>query len=78
MKIFQVPPKGKVVLVTNLGKTGITLRDVVFVIDSRMVKLKIYDALTNTTMLRSPWISQTSRQVPAPPLLLHHVPVHLH
>ena len=47
-------------LATNVAETGITLSDVVFVIDSGKVKLKTYDALTNSTMLKSEWISQTS------------------
>ena len=61
-KAFQPAPKGKrkVVLATNVAETGVTISDVVFVIDSGKVKLKTYDALTNTTMLKSEWISQTS------------------
>eukprot|EP00092_Neocalanus_flemingeri_P000813 GFUD01000866.1.p1 GENE.GFUD01000866.1~~GFUD01000866.1.p1 ORF type:complete len:1316 (+),score=569.14 GFUD01000866.1:71-3949(+) len=61
-KAFQPAARGrrKVVLATNVAETGITLSDVVFVIDSGKAKLKTYDALTNTTMLKSEWISQTS------------------
>ena len=61
-RAFQTPPRGKrkVVLATNIAETGVTISDVVFVIDSGKVKLKTYDALTNTTMLKSEWISQTS------------------
>jgi len=61
-KAFQNPPKGKrkLVLATNVAETGITVSDVVFVVDSGKVKLKTYDALSNTTMLKSEWISQTS------------------
>ena len=39
-KAFAIPPRGvtKVVLATNIAETGITIPDVVFVIDSGKVK----------------------------------------
>ena len=39
-KAFSIPPKGirKVVMATNIAETGITIPDVVFVIDAGKVK----------------------------------------
>ena len=39
-KAFTIPPRGitKIVLATNIAETGITIPDVVFVIDSGKVK----------------------------------------
>jgi len=61
-KAFQLAPRGKrkVVLATNIAETGVTISDVVFVIDTGKVKMKSFDSLTNTTQLKSEWVSQTS------------------
>ena len=37
-----------------------TIPDIVYVVDTGKVKLKSFDSLTNTSMLKSDWISQTS------------------
>ena len=61
-KAFRQQPKGcrKIVLSTNIAETGVTIPDIVYVIDTGKVKLKSFDSLTNTSMLKSEWISQTS------------------
>lgn len=61
-KAFEPAKPGfvKVILSTNIAETGITLNDVVYVIDSGKVKEKSFDALTNSSMLKSSWISQSS------------------
>jgi len=61
-KAFKPAKAGlrKVILSTNIAETGVTLDDVVFVIDSGKVKEKSFDAISNSTMLKSDWISQSS------------------
>ena len=61
-KAFQQPPRGqrKIVLATNVAETGVTIPDIVYVVDTGKVKLKTFDSLTNTSMLKCEWISQTS------------------
>jgi len=61
-RAFQ-PSKGgqrKVILSTNIAETGITLNDVIYVIDSGKAKEMSFDSLTNSSMLKSHWISQSS------------------
>ena len=43
-----------------MAETGITLNDVVYVLDSGKVKEKTFDALTNVSMLKTDWISRSS------------------
>ncbi|KAI1239670.1 hypothetical protein IHE44_0011094 [Lamprotornis superbus] len=50
----------KKILSTNIAETGITVNDVVFVIDSGKVKEKSFDALSCVTMLKMVWISKAS------------------
>ena len=61
-KAFQPPPRGcrKIVLGTNISESGVTIPDIVYVVDTGKVKLKSFDALTNTSMLKAEWISRTS------------------
>ena len=61
-KAFQPPPRGcrKIVLATNVAETGVTIPDIVYVVDTGKVKLKSFDSLTNTSMLKAEWISRTS------------------
>ena len=61
-KAFQSPPSGtrKIVLATNIAETGVTIPDIVYVVDTGKVKMKSFDSLTNTSILKSEWISRTS------------------
>ncbi|KAM7023910.1 3'-5' RNA helicase YTHDC2-like [Acridotheres tristis] len=61
-KVHETPPSGvrKIILSTNIAETGITVNDVVFVIDSGKVKEKSFDPLNHVTMLKMGWISKAS------------------
>ena len=61
-RIFRPAPpdKRKVILSTNIAETSVTIEDVVYCIDSGKVKEKSYDAISNVSMLKMVWISQTS------------------
>ena len=59
--MFEATPgRRKLILSTNVAETGITLNDVVYVVDSGKVKEKSFDALTNVSMLKTDWISRSS------------------
>ncbi|KAJ8036559.1 ATP-dependent RNA helicase dhx29 [Holothuria leucospilota] len=59
---FDVPPKGvrKVVLATNIAETGITIPDVVFVIDTGKAKENRYNEQRKMSSLEEVFISQAS------------------
>lgn len=59
-KAFEFPPRGvrKVVLATNIAETGVTIPDVVFVIDAGKVKNQRYNEPTNTSQLKEQFISR--------------------
>ncbi|XP_066911197.1 3'-5' RNA helicase YTHDC2-like [Clytia hemisphaerica] len=61
-KVFGRPPSGvqKIILSTNIAETGITIDDVVCVIDSGKVKEKSHDAISCVSTLRTVWISKAS------------------
>ncbi|XP_013409135.1 ATP-dependent RNA helicase dhx29 [Lingula anatina] len=61
-KAFSIPPKGirKVVIATNIAETGITIPDVVFVIDSGKVKENRYIESKQMSSLEEVYISQAS------------------
>ncbi|XP_020228857.1 DExH-box ATP-dependent RNA helicase DExH6 isoform X2 [Cajanus cajan] len=61
-KVFMPPPHGcrKIVLSTNIAETAVTVDDIVYVIDTGLVKGKGYDAYNNVLTLQSSWISKAS------------------
>ncbi|KAH3760414.1 Ubiquitin-associated/translation elongation factor EF1B, N-terminal, eukaryote [Pelomyxa schiedti] len=61
-EIFGHTPTGtrKVILATNIAETSITVDDVVFVIDSGLVKETQYDAVNQMEMLVQTWVSSAS------------------
>lgn len=64
--IFERPPPNvrKIVLATNIAEAGITINDIIFVVDCGKAKEAVYDALNNTPCLLPSWVSQASaRQV---------------
>ncbi|TKY46728.1 ATP-dependent RNA helicase YTHDC2 [Spatholobus suberectus] len=61
-QVFMSPPNGcrKIVLSTNIAETAVTLDDIVYVIDTGLVKEKSYDPYNNVLTLQSSWISKAS------------------
>merc|ERR1719461_1136419 len=59
-KAFERPRRGvrKIVLSTNMAETGVTIPDVVFVIDCGKVKSQRYHEPTNTSSLKEQFISR--------------------
>lgn len=57
---FELPPVGirKIVLSTNIAETGVTIPDVVFVIDTGKVKQTRYHEASNTASLKEMFVSQ--------------------
>ncbi|XP_052810600.1 ATP-dependent RNA helicase DHX33-like [Mya arenaria] len=64
LKVFQPTPKGcrKVVVATNIAETSITISGVRFVIDSGMVKAKIYNARGGLDLMKVVHVSQAQAQ----------------
>ena len=54
------PGEHKIILSTNIAETSITIDDVAVVIDSGIVKEKMYDPHIKLAFLKSSWISQAS------------------
>lgn len=48
----------KIILSTNIGQTSITIPDLVYVLDTGKIKMKMYDSITGSSMLRSVWVSK--------------------
>lgn len=48
----------KIILSTNIGQTSITIPDLVYVLDTGKIKMKMYDSITASSMLRSVWVSK--------------------
>ena len=60
MEVFhqQSPNVRKVVLCTNIAETSLTIRGIKYVIDSGVVKRKMYDSITGMDTLKVVSISQ--------------------
>ncbi|OUM67572.1 hypothetical protein PIROE2DRAFT_34796, partial [Piromyces sp. E2] len=60
--LFNPSPKGirKIVLSTNIAETGVTIPDVVYVIDSGKVKETRYDDKKKLTLFKEVFISQAN------------------
>ncbi|KAI9144958.1 P-loop containing nucleoside triphosphate hydrolase protein, partial [Paraphysoderma sedebokerense] len=61
-KVFEIPPLGvrKIVLTTNIAETGVTIPDVVFVIDTGKAKQLEYDERRQVTSLQESFVSQAN------------------
>ncbi|XP_062506597.1 probable ATP-dependent RNA helicase DHX37 isoform X2 [Corticium candelabrum] len=61
-KVFKVPPTGYrlCVIATNVAETSITIPHVKYVVDSGMVKQKVYDNVTGISTFRVTWTSKAS------------------
>src|SRR5690606_1685674 len=61
-RIFLHSVQRKIILSTNIAETSITIDDVVFVIDTCLVKRKIYCPRTNITSYVIDWVSKSNIQ----------------
>lgn len=61
-RIFQHSVQRKIILSTNIAETSITIDDVVFVIDTCLIKRKLYSSSTNVTSFLVDWVSQSNIQ----------------
>ncbi|KAI9216745.1 P-loop containing nucleoside triphosphate hydrolase protein [Blastocladiella britannica] len=61
-KVFKRAPRGqrKIVLSTNIAETGVTIDDIVFVVDSGKAKVTRYDEKRHLTRLRETFITQAN------------------
>lgn len=59
-RIFQYSEQRKIILSTNIAETSITIDDVVFVIDTCLIKRKIYCSRTNCTSFVIDWVSRSN------------------
>lgn len=63
-KIFQRTPEGvrKIILATDIAETGITVSDVVYVVDSAIRKESQYDDTKDLSYVSNRWISRANIQ----------------
>lgn len=61
-RVFERPPKHyrKIVLATSIAETSITIDDIVYVIDSGLVKGTSYDPMGNTSALKATLIGKAN------------------
>ncbi|XP_013403823.1 putative ATP-dependent RNA helicase DHX33 [Lingula anatina] len=61
MRIFQPTPGGvrKVIVATNIAETSVTIPNIKFVVDTGMVKAKIFNPNSGLDMLKVCWVSKS-------------------